>query len=236
MAAIFESETLGPTERLIMLALADHADDDGRCYPSMKRLEQRTGLSDRAIQKNMKSLADAGYLAVKPNAGQGGANLYIINAAPELGSPPNVVPPERRSPPPPNVVRQTPERRSDKPSGTIIGTINTPPPPKGGEDATVRSELLSVLKPETVDAFIAHRKAKRAKLTRHAANLIARKLAECPDPDAVVERSIMQGWTGVFPDPGPTARASPDRQPTASEILARIAAQDAAAAERDAAE
>ena len=45
MAAVFESKTLGPTERLVMLALADHADDDGKCYPSVLRLCERTGLS-----------------------------------------------------------------------------------------------------------------------------------------------------------------------------------------------
>jgi hypothetical protein len=64
----------------------------------------------------------------------------------------------------------------------------------------VRDALCAVLSEEMADAFIAHRKAKRAKLTEHAAQLIAAKLCTHPNPDAVVEQTIMNGWTGVFPD------------------------------------
>lgn len=80
MSAVFESETLGPTERLIMLALADHADDEGRCYPSIGRLCRRTGLKDRSIQNNLKSLSDQGYIRVVHNGGKSGSNLYFVSA------------------------------------------------------------------------------------------------------------------------------------------------------------
>ncbi|PHQ71452.1 MAG: hypothetical protein COB97_01995 [Paracoccus sp.] len=40
MSAVFESRELGSTARLILLALADHADDEGRCYPSIARLSE----------------------------------------------------------------------------------------------------------------------------------------------------------------------------------------------------
>lgn len=134
MAAVFESTTLGPTERLVMLALADHADDAGRCYPAMGRLCQRTGLSDRAIQKNVKALVEAGYLTVAQNAGQGGANVYIVHPTPEPRSPRNDVHPRTTFTTPPNVVRQTPERRSDKPSRTIIEPSDLTPSPSGQGD------------------------------------------------------------------------------------------------------
>ena len=67
------------------------------------------------------------------------------------------------------------------------------------EEEDARAALCLVLRPDTADAFIAHRKAKRAKLTPKAASLLADKLRSCADPDAEVERSIMQGWTGIFP-------------------------------------
>lgn len=82
MSAIFESTRLAPTERLIMLALADHADDDGRCYPSIARLCQRTGLKERAIQGNIKKLAEQGYLTLIAGGGRGNANLFIIHTNP----------------------------------------------------------------------------------------------------------------------------------------------------------
>lgn len=79
MSAVFESKTLGPTERLIMLALADHSDDAGRCYPSNARLCERTGLSERAVRTNIRALEAAGYLTVIVGVGQGGANVYHVH-------------------------------------------------------------------------------------------------------------------------------------------------------------
>lgn len=87
MSAIFESETLGPTERLIMLALADHADDTGRCYPSMQRLCQRTGLSERAVQTNIKKLQGQGYIKVVSGGGKGRPNIYFVSANPASETP-----------------------------------------------------------------------------------------------------------------------------------------------------
>ncbi|WP_157115631.1 hypothetical protein [Ketogulonicigenium robustum] len=61
----------------------------------------------------------------------------------------------------------------------------------------ILSELLS---PEMAEDFAEHRRSKRAKLTAKAAELIVRKLRDHPNPDAEIERTIMQGWTGVFPE------------------------------------
>ncbi len=71
------------------------------------------------------------------------------------------------------------------------------------------TELRSILSEEAATAFIAHRKAKRATLTLRAASLIAKKLADHPNPDAVIENSIMQGWTGVFPASTPPPSGGP---------------------------
>lgn len=87
MSAVFENEALGPTERLIMLALADHADDEGRCYPSIARLCRRTGLTERAVQSNIRKLQDAGYVAVQLGAGRSGSNLYLVRATPAPDAP-----------------------------------------------------------------------------------------------------------------------------------------------------
>lgn len=85
MSAIFDNETLGPTERLVMLALAhhvDHDDDSGRCYPSIQRLRQRTGLSERAIQNNIKKLISEGYVTIVSGGGRTRSNVYFVSANP----------------------------------------------------------------------------------------------------------------------------------------------------------
>ncbi len=88
MSAVFESKTLPATARLVMLALADHADDEGRCYPSIRRLCERTGLTERSVQNSVKYLCENGYLTVSMNAGPKGVNLYTVTATPAGNAPP----------------------------------------------------------------------------------------------------------------------------------------------------
>lgn len=188
MAAVWEREDLDASERLVMLALADHADDDGRCYPSIARLHKRTSMTDRGVQKVIARLVEKGFVSIIQNGGRSGANLYIVSPTPEPRSPLNDVHPRTTFTTPPNVVPKTPEPRSPKPSRTII------------EPSVVREALCEVVSEEVADGFIAHRKAKRSKLTPHAAKLIADSLRGNPSADEIVLLSIKNGWTGVFPE------------------------------------
>lgn len=82
-------------------------------------------------------------------------------------------------------------------------------PPKTPAHDLVREVLCEVMTEATADAYVSHRKAKRAKLTDHAAKLIADKLRDHPQPDRVVMESIANGWTGVFPEKFASPWASP---------------------------
>lgn len=63
MSQVFENTVLSPTEKLIMLALADHANDEGKSiYPSQSRLSRKTGLARGTINRHIQSLIDLGYL------------------------------------------------------------------------------------------------------------------------------------------------------------------------------
>ena len=80
MSVVWERQDLDPYERLVMLSLADHADDDGHCYPSIARLCQRTGMKERGVQTVVKRLAARGLIVIEANAGRRGANLYTVRA------------------------------------------------------------------------------------------------------------------------------------------------------------
>lgn len=69
-----------------------------------------------------------------------------------------------------------------------------------------RAVLCSVLSESVADDYIAHRKAKRAKLTLKAAQILAKDLAPVgrDAADAAALKSIAQGWTGIFPAPLPS--------------------------------
>jgi len=106
------------TAKFVLISLADQADNDGICWPSVAFICERTSLCDRAVQKALKWLREHRAVRIEANAATKGANRYTVTPGsftPESDSPPNVVhpeldspTPERRSHPPPNHVREPP--------------------------------------------------------------------------------------------------------------------------------
>jgi len=66
------------SEKLVALALADHADDNGFCFPSHRRLTHRCGLAFQSITDALKSLEDRGLVVACRKFGA--KNQYVICA------------------------------------------------------------------------------------------------------------------------------------------------------------
>lgn len=49
--------------KLVLISLADQADDDGWCFPSIQSLMNRTGLSERAVQMQLNYLEEVGAIS-----------------------------------------------------------------------------------------------------------------------------------------------------------------------------
>ncbi len=63
MSLVFENQELSSTEKLIMLALADHANDEGKSvYPSQSRIARKTSLARPTVNKHIQGLIDNNYL------------------------------------------------------------------------------------------------------------------------------------------------------------------------------
>jgi hypothetical protein len=64
MSWIFrDSEEKIPGRRLVLLALADHAHDDGRCaWPSVQTIARKTRMSRRGVQKALRELEKEGRI------------------------------------------------------------------------------------------------------------------------------------------------------------------------------
>jgi hypothetical protein len=107
MCMAFDSE-IPATQKLVLLALCDNANEQGQCFPSIALLERKCSLSDRAVQSALSWLEQHGYLSRNFRVGR--ATIYVVT--PERGSPPNDVHPRSRFTPPPNDVHPTPERGS----------------------------------------------------------------------------------------------------------------------------
>jgi hypothetical protein len=119
MSLVWENETLDPYERLVMLSLADHSNDEGMCYPSIRRLCARTGMKERGVQNVVKRLTEAGYITVEMNKGRAGSNLYRVNATPATNAPQQEMHPASDAPTPPHSITLTPAPDAPKPLRTI---------------------------------------------------------------------------------------------------------------------
>lgn len=108
---------MGHADKLVLLALADNASDEGECWPSVSTLCEKTCLSDRAVQQCVRRLIEAGHISVTRRYKQ--SNVFRVH--------PNAVCPERpspeaRSPEAPSPERPSPEAPS--PEGNDISTPN----------------------------------------------------------------------------------------------------------------
>ena len=82
---VWYSTIKGSSNRLVMLALADRANDQGLCRPGLANLALKTGLKTRAIQYALERLEDDEWLQrlarFKPATGEQTTNGYRINLA-----------------------------------------------------------------------------------------------------------------------------------------------------------
>ncbi len=72
-----------PPAVVVWLALANRADGDGCCFPSITTLQKDTGLARATIYKALDELVKAGEISVTPGRGKGNpSNHYQIEGGP----------------------------------------------------------------------------------------------------------------------------------------------------------
>lgn len=82
MSLVFERFPYGGNERVLALAIADHAHDDGtNIYPGNERLAKKTLISERTVIRLMQKFVQIGWLikVKNGNSGRGIANEFSIN-------------------------------------------------------------------------------------------------------------------------------------------------------------
>jgi hypothetical protein len=208
MSAAFKAP-LPTTQKFVLVALCDSANDQGECYPSVSTLAEKCSLSERAVQLAIASIEAAGGLRREFRVGR--STTYWVTPAtvnprttftPAAGSPPNHVhpTPEPDSPPPPNHVHPTPEPRSPI-------TINEPSvEPKTKTKSAVALVPAVVSVTDLVDAgfseegaaeFIAHKRAVKAPLTVRAwADHLGESRKAGWSPVDAAEKVMARNWKG----------------------------------------
>lgn len=77
MTSVWEREDLNQTQKLILLALADWANDEGLCWPSINRLAIKTSMAARSVQRIIRQLEDMQFVRRDEVTGKG--NRYWIS-------------------------------------------------------------------------------------------------------------------------------------------------------------
>jgi hypothetical protein len=71
MTWVFDNSPMTNSNRLVLLALADHADDETwSCYPSIARLARKARLSESTTRRALQCLERAGAISVKVHGGE----------------------------------------------------------------------------------------------------------------------------------------------------------------------
>jgi hypothetical protein len=177
---------LPDSQKIVLLALADCANDEGHCWPSMATLAKKCSKGERTVQGVIKDLVKAGHLTRNEVLGKG-CNYYVHPR--RECTPADTAPPQRAA--------QTPAAAADKPSRTINVV-------KAKASTTIRAKPFP--KPDGVEQniwndFLDLRKAKRAPLSNTALAGIEREALKAGWSlnDALAE-SVARGWQSFKAD------------------------------------
>ena len=187
MSAVWQVDLPG-TEKLVLLALADWSNDDGRCWPSMQQLATKSGLTDRAVRAIIGRLVDKGLLGRDEKPGKG-VNYTVY--------PGTSFRPEEASPR--KETAKTPERRSANTSRTTI-------PKKDKPSLDMRASKFAL--PDRIPAqpwadFEDMRRRIGKPMTQRAKELAVMRLDKLAEdgwpPGDVLNHSTLNSYQGLFP-------------------------------------
>lgn len=85
----FQLEMRDPSAKAVLIALADHANEQWTCWPSVARLCRFTSLSERTVRRALRRLTADGLISLAERPGQ--SWMVTLTAPPRSGCPPTPV-------------------------------------------------------------------------------------------------------------------------------------------------
>jgi DNA-binding transcriptional ArsR family regulator len=79
-------ETASATHKLVLLALAEHADEAGHCWPSVPRMARMSGVSERTILRTLPEIEAAGLVDCERRSGR--PTHYRLRISATIEAPP----------------------------------------------------------------------------------------------------------------------------------------------------
>jgi hypothetical protein len=218
MSAVWERDDLTSTQKLVLLALADWANDEGLCWPSIDRVALKASLTSRGVQKTIRSLEEMQFLRKEEIKGRG--NKYWVSM------PTNEVHPRTTFTPPVSQVHPSPEPRSPNTSYTHQLTTK------------YIIEGYPVWLPiEAWQGWVEMRNQRKRPLTDRAKDRAYKKLEALHlaghDINELLDRSTINGWLDIYEPKGATNAGNSKHaaEPTNPMVRAVIASQARRAAD-----
>ena len=129
MSACWPLQDMSGPQKAVLISLADNANDEGFCWPSVARISERTCLAERTVQAAIKWLTLAGILSVRERMGR--STMYTLT--PAAYAPPQQVRPAADAPPPPQERHTPPAAAAPR---TVIEPSSEPSPLVDDEQPT----------------------------------------------------------------------------------------------------
>jgi hypothetical protein len=126
MNRVWELETLKGGRLLLMLAIADHANDAGECWPSQRHLAKKARLNERQVRRVVDSLIASGYLSVSEKIVEHKKRL-VYRLFPPAGYQP--------------LELKQPDKMSAKVAGKMSGDLRTFLPDNSGHFGQPRADI-----------------------------------------------------------------------------------------------
>ncbi len=222
--ALEQRDIVDATARYVLLVLANYADKNGRgAFPSSASISDDTGLSIRTVKYKLDHLLEIGVIRLGNQAIAGAYidrhdrrptvyDLCVERGAPaapgsERGANDDRTGCSSRQ----NGVQTTTERGAGAAPNPSINHQVTIKEPKGPvADAPAASQKAPKFDPltckpanvseQTWADWCQHRREIGKRLTKTSCERQAAQLAKHHAPDAVINQSISNGWTGLFPE------------------------------------
>jgi hypothetical protein len=211
MTAVWDREDLSSTQKLVLLALADWANDEGLCWPSIERVAKKSSLKKRAVQLAIRSLEEMQFIRREEVIGKG--NKYWIQI------PVHHMHPCIKDTPPVHEVHGT--RASDAPNTSITHQLTT-------------NDILGIPDWMPMDAWngwVEMRKKRKRPLTDRATARAINKLdairAKGHDIEDLLDRSTINGWLDIYEPKGIISAGNSQNaaEPTNPMVRAVLASQ-----------
>ena len=78
MSEVWKHSRAEGSQLLLLLAIADHADDEGKAFPKIENLAMKCRQEKRNIKYLLKSLEGIGELVIKRGRGRGNRSQYTV--------------------------------------------------------------------------------------------------------------------------------------------------------------